>query len=373
MNMMPQPQMGMGGAMMPQITPEMIEEAENIVRAPSWEEVSEILHSDLRRAYQVDIETDSTVFEDAEAEKMARVEYLTAMQQLFTNMMPLMERHPKLAPVVKEVTMFANGGFKIGRHLEESIEDAFDALQNIEPQPDPEQMKIQAQQQMEQERLKADLQKQQAEAQIRAQENEQQLAFREKEHQIKLAEQQATLQFKQTELAFKERELQMKQAAETFRMELDSQNAQFEQGLRREEQQAKREDMQFNRQAQQEDRRFKMAEAGQRFNMDREKASFEREQTGFGDGAEPIKQQIAGIAEIIQQSIEQQAQIAQSLEAVSQQAVETSEALRAVIGYMRAPKTVKRDASGRAMGITVGDAPEGDLSELMAGLKAGLP
>ena len=100
------------------------------VRAPTWEELSAILRSDKRRGYKVDIETDDTARVDEQAEKQARIEFLTTMLTFFEKTLPAMKAEPALAPLSKEMTKFAVGAFKAGRPLEEAFDDAFDALEN---------------------------------------------------------------------------------------------------------------------------------------------------------------------------------------------------------------------------------------------------
>ena len=63
----------------PQIDPDEIAELEEIVKADAWEDVAAILRSDERRNYNIDVETDSTAFEDSEVEKQQRIEFVSAI------------------------------------------------------------------------------------------------------------------------------------------------------------------------------------------------------------------------------------------------------------------------------------------------------
>jgi hypothetical protein len=352
----------------PPLTPEQAKELEHIVDASTWEEVSGVLRSDDRRNYNIDIETDITAFDDEETEKQQRIEFMASMTAWLQSAIPAVQANPSLAPLMKELTMFSIGAFKIGRTLEEAFEDAFEQIQNAPPQPNPEAEAAKAEQEMKQQELQAKMQERQADAQLKAKDREQDMAFKQQEHGLKREEMETSLQFKQQELAFKAQELEMKQAAATFDMHLKQDNSRFDQGLRHEDQQIKREDAEFNRQGQAEERAFKQQESQERLEMDKQASAVQGDAATSG---EAIKGQIADLAKVMQTAIDQQSQIAESLKAVSQQTVETSEALRAVVGYMRAPKRLKRDDQGRASHIEIGEAPQGELSELMAGLQAG--
>ena len=120
-------------------------------------QVMQILREDRLRSYAVDIETDSTVFEDAEAEKQARVEFLTAMGQFIGQWGPAVAQEPAMAPLAMEAVKFGVRGFKVGREMEDVIERVAQqivAKANQPPPPDPRAMEAQAKLQMDQARLK---------------------------------------------------------------------------------------------------------------------------------------------------------------------------------------------------------------------------
>jgi hypothetical protein len=136
---------------MPEPDPAMVKELTETSKAVSWERVSDILRSDKRRGYKVDIETTDTVQADADAEKQSRMEFLTAMQAFMANTLPAVANQPELVPLVKELAMFTVGAFKAGRCLEESFDDAFskigeaaEAAAKQPPPPNPDVIKAQA-------------------------------------------------------------------------------------------------------------------------------------------------------------------------------------------------------------------------------------
>lgn len=114
------------GAQVPQMDPDQISLLRETAEAPSWEEVSAILRSDARRAHKVDIETDATALEDSAEDKAARSEYLGAVKQMMSDAVPAIQQNPDAAPLFKAMFGFASRGYRIGRTLEQSIEDAID-------------------------------------------------------------------------------------------------------------------------------------------------------------------------------------------------------------------------------------------------------
>jgi hypothetical protein len=87
--------------------------------------VVQLLRDDKMRSYQIDIETDSTVFEDAEQEKAHRTELLTAMSGFLQGWLPVVQAGgPPMMKLGFEMLSFGVRGFKSGRQLEDSIEEA---------------------------------------------------------------------------------------------------------------------------------------------------------------------------------------------------------------------------------------------------------
>lgn len=236
-----QPPEGVSGASMGQVIPlqpqavsappEHLEELQRIAESVSWEEIKSVLHSDLRRCYQVDIETDSTVFEDAEAEKQARMEYLTAMQNVISNVYPIMQQDRSLAPFVKEVILFASRAFKAGRTLEENLEDAFEKLSQQPPQPDPKAQAAQAKLEIDKARFQLDQSKAQQEMQRKQAEFQAEQQERQMEMASKVQDQRFDQQSKAADLEFARQQQQMDMTAK----QLDLVARTHEHGLKREE------------------------------------------------------------------------------------------------------------------------------------------
>lgn len=121
---------------MPPQPPPIPPEVQEMAEAVTWDDVMEILRSDKLRRYRVDIETDSTILVDAEAEKKGRIELVTAVQGLLSGAFQMITAAPSTIPLIEEVVMFALRSFKPGRALEEAFEEAFQALKDSPPQPE---------------------------------------------------------------------------------------------------------------------------------------------------------------------------------------------------------------------------------------------
>lgn len=229
MNMMP---LGAGGGMPqqpPMPSPEQIEQAQLIVDACSWEEISSILRSDDRRNYTVSVQTDATAFEDEETEKTQRIELAKAMTEFFAFWGPAIQQNPSIKPLVKELALFTFAAFKAGRELEESIGDAFDQIENTPPPPNPEAEKIKGEMAMAKEKHAMEMQKGQADLAGKAQ----------------VA--QMTAQGKQSDLAVKQQSAQMDMASQQQQMQMEQQKAQLEMQIELAKLQLERERMQMER------------------------------------------------------------------------------------------------------------------------------
>lgn len=102
---------------------------EKVLKAPfTWDDLLEIMRSDRLRSYHIDVETDSTVLQDAAAEKQGRTEFMTATSELLGQAYQAAESAPQMMPVIKELTLFGMRSHKAGRSMEQAIEDAFDNL-----------------------------------------------------------------------------------------------------------------------------------------------------------------------------------------------------------------------------------------------------
>lgn len=163
-----------------------------------------LMRDDASRNFAIDIETDSTIAADEQAEKETRIEMLTSVTDYLGTAMEVIQNYPAAAPLMQTMLLFMVRSFKHGRQLEEEIQ----ALgQNMQPVQD-------MQQQLQ------DLQAQLEEAQGQAQDAQNQLAqVDQQENARKDMEAQANAQESQADVqeSMASTNLKQAQAAKTWR------------------------------------------------------------------------------------------------------------------------------------------------------------
>jgi hypothetical protein len=147
-----------------------------LLELPTWEEVENLLANPVHREFRLDIETDSTIRMDDDAEKASRVELVSAVGAFLDKAVMAGSTAPEIIPMLGELMMFAIRSFKSARPIEQAFEDAMDALQKAASQPKgppPEvqkaQMEAQTQIQVASMKAKLDAQVEQAKQQAQSQ------------------------------------------------------------------------------------------------------------------------------------------------------------------------------------------------------------
>jgi len=161
----------------------MIQDGQDAIAAiaakPTWEQVIKFLRDNRARAFVLDIETDSTILVDENAEKQRRGEFIGMLAQLLPQLSQMIMTEPGTAEFCGEVLKFAVAPYRAGRSLDGAIDQLVSKMQAKASQPqgdDPqtaqgkiavqiEQMKIQYQQSRDaqQQQLEAAKLKQKAE------------------------------------------------------------------------------------------------------------------------------------------------------------------------------------------------------------------
>jgi hypothetical protein len=85
--------------------------------------------------FRIDIEADSTIAPDEQAEKASRTEFLKEFVPFMEQLVPIAQGNQTMAELAKQFALFAVRGFRVARPLEESVEAAFDALAQMPPHP----------------------------------------------------------------------------------------------------------------------------------------------------------------------------------------------------------------------------------------------
>lgn len=123
-----------------------------LLELPTWEEVEALLANPVMREFRLDIETDSTIRMDEEAEKAARMELISAVGGFLQQAMTAGMQAPEIMPMMGELLMFGIRAFKTARSVEQTFEDMMEALNKMSKQPkgpDPKIAAIQAQGQVD--------------------------------------------------------------------------------------------------------------------------------------------------------------------------------------------------------------------------------
>ena len=128
---------------------------------PTWESVIALLRNDAMRSFAIDIETDSTIAVDDEADKRAVAEFFGAIGSFLSQAMPVLQGAPETGPMFGEMLMFGVRRFRAGRQLESTIEQTVAAMQQRlaapkDAQQAPAAMEAQGKMQLEQQRMAAE-------------------------------------------------------------------------------------------------------------------------------------------------------------------------------------------------------------------------
>jgi hypothetical protein len=128
------------------------------------------------RSFRIQVDSDSLVQIDENQNKRERVEFLQAMGGFLTQALPMGQQAPELVPMLIELVKFGVGAYKKAAPIEGTIDQAMQELQMKQqqmaqqpPPPNPEVMKMQAEQQFEQMKMQAQAQNEQMKMQATAQ------------------------------------------------------------------------------------------------------------------------------------------------------------------------------------------------------------
>jgi hypothetical protein len=128
------------------------------------EQVLALLRDDKLRSYKIDIETDTMIQPDEQAEKQATIEFVSAITNFLKAAVEIAGVNPQMAPLLMQMLKQASRRFKLGREIEEEIEKTVESLEEAAknpapPPPNPE---------VEKERIKAEGAAKQTEIQTQA-------------------------------------------------------------------------------------------------------------------------------------------------------------------------------------------------------------
>lgn len=175
------------------------DQIETMMNDPSWDEVEALIRNNALRCFRIDIETDSTIKADQEADKAARVEFLKAAGGFLQRANEVGASNPIMVPLLAQMLQFGIRGFPVGKELEGGFNITLQKLEkqaaNPQPKPDPKMIEVQGEQQLAQAKLQGemqlnhakiqgDIQVQQARVQADAQTAQQQQAAQAQKNQM---------------------------------------------------------------------------------------------------------------------------------------------------------------------------------------------
>lgn len=155
------------------------EQVQTLQNTVTLEQVFEFLQDERMRPFVLDIETDSTIQPDENAQKQRVTEFLGALAQALAQLAPMVQAQPESAPFAAEVLKFAVAPFRAGRELQSAIDEFTEQVKKVAAQPQPNVQEEVA-------RIEAQTKGQLAQAEIRAKQAE--LGFKEIELDLKIAE-----------------------------------------------------------------------------------------------------------------------------------------------------------------------------------------
>jgi hypothetical protein len=114
----------------PQKPPQLPKQVQETLESPTQEDLISLMKDDGLRSYRIDIETDSTIAADEQAEKQSRQEFVTVLGGMLQQALPVAQQVPELVPVIGEALLFLTRAYRTGRQLEDTIENAVAAIED---------------------------------------------------------------------------------------------------------------------------------------------------------------------------------------------------------------------------------------------------
>ncbi|RUV90256.1 hypothetical protein EOA60_09755 [Mesorhizobium sp. M1A.F.Ca.IN.020.06.1.1] len=163
---------------------------DDLKKTVTIDQVMEFLHDQRIRAFSLDIETDSTIQPDENAEKQRRSEFLTALGGTLAQLAPMVQQRPETAPFAAELLKFAVAPFRPGRSMDAAIDEFADKMKEMAAQPQPQKPDPNAM------KAEAEAKAAQQDADLKKQAAEQDMANKRELHAMNMQEKQAELEGK---------------------------------------------------------------------------------------------------------------------------------------------------------------------------------
>jgi len=211
-----------GKQMLDQLEQQTQAQIAKLQQTPTIEKVMALLRAQRLRPFVLDIETDSTIQPDEDAQKQRATEFITAVGGFLNQAAQLVQQVPQAAPLMSDTLKYVASQFRAGRELEGSIDEFADQMKQMGAQqkgPSPEQVKAEADAQATQ----ADAAEKTANAQKTTLEAQTKAANEEQARQIRAQEAADASRARDAEIANKTRltDLQMTQMRQKHSLDMD--------------------------------------------------------------------------------------------------------------------------------------------------------
>jgi hypothetical protein len=183
---------------------------------PTIEMVLKFLKNNRAKSFVLDIETDSTIIPNEQAEKQQRTEFVGVLSQLMPQLSQMIAMDPKTAEFCGEILKFAVAPFRAGRSLDGAIDQLVDQMKAKGDQPkgdDPTTAQNKTAVQIEQMKISYQKQRDDADRQIKQQQINTQAQTQAQKVQGDTAIAAAEVQGRQQEHAAKIQEINVKAMA----------------------------------------------------------------------------------------------------------------------------------------------------------------
>jgi chromosome segregation ATPase len=150
---------------------------------------------------------------------------LQAFGSFLREALPLGQQAPEMIPMIGELLKFGVTAFKGSRQIEGAIDQSINKLVNkpaAQPQPDPEMLKMQADQQLQQAKMQADGQLEQAKMQANMQVEQAKLQLEQAKAQREVEIEQMRAQMEAQKLDFERQKAEMEEQYNRWKTELDA-------------------------------------------------------------------------------------------------------------------------------------------------------
>jgi hypothetical protein len=137
------------------------EQAQKIGETVTIDQVMELLNEQRLRPFILDIETDSTIAPDENAQKQRATEFITAVGGFLNQAITAVQAVPQTATLMADTLKYVASQFRAGRELDATIDEFAENMKQMasQPKPNPEADAAQAQQQVEAQKMQMEQQK----------------------------------------------------------------------------------------------------------------------------------------------------------------------------------------------------------------------